>query len=190
MPFLDGQTLRAALDEMPFTPARAARIVRQVGAALAEAHGRGIIHRDLKPENLMLVRADGKAEQAVIIDFGTAGLRSAENQLAATTLMSGSFHYMAPERLTGHYSAASDVFSLGVIVFEMLTGRRLSDLPVMFSDPDFARELENALRPAAGAPAAKALAAIMSPAFDTEPRRRPGGVRKWAEEVASALDQP
>ena len=59
--------------------------------------------------------------------------------------MAGSFHYMAPERLTGHYSPASDVFSLGVIVLEMLTGKRLAELKTMFSDPSFQEELEKAL---------------------------------------------
>ena len=63
-------------------------------------HARGIVHRDLKPENLILLSPDTPEEQVVIIDFGTAGLKSAENELAATTMMSGSFHYMAPERLT------------------------------------------------------------------------------------------
>ncbi|MEO7650008.1 MAG: protein kinase, partial [Bryobacteraceae bacterium] len=99
MPFLDGLTLRAAMEEVPFDRRRVARIVLQLGAALAEVHARGIIHRDLKPENLILLQPGSDREQLVIIDFGTAGLRSALNELAATTLMAGSFHYMAPERL-------------------------------------------------------------------------------------------
>ncbi len=189
MPFLEGPTLRAALDEMPFSLARVARIVRQLGAALAEVHGRGIIHRDLKPENLILLNPGAGGEQPVIIDFGTAGLRSAENELAATTLMSGSFHYMAPERLTGHYSAASDVFSLGVMILEMLTGRRLADLDAMFSEQAFRAELERALGAVAGAAEAGTLAARLGPAFDPEPRRRPADVGVWAEQLAQALDQ-
>ena len=125
----------------------------------------------------------------MIIDFGTAGLRSAENELAATTLMAGSFHYMAPERLTGHYSAASDVFSLGVIILEMLTGKRLADLRVMFSDPSFLGELEKALRASLGVDAAKSAAERLSPAYNPEPRRRPAAVKAWTEEVAAALYQ-
>jgi serine/threonine protein kinase len=124
----------------------------------------------------------------VIIDFGTAGLRSAENELAATTLMSGSFHYMAPERLTGHYSPASDVFSLAVIILEMLTGKRLADLNAMFSESSFQGELEKALRPCAGKDAAKTLADRLSVAYNPEPGRRPSAVEPWAEEVAAALD--
>jgi serine/threonine protein kinase len=189
MPFLEGQTLRAALTQAKFSPARAARIVTQIGAALSEVHSRGIIHRDLKPENLILLGPGTDREQPVIIDFGTAGLRTGENELAATTLMAGSFHYMAPERLTGHYSPASDVFSLGVIVLEMLTGARLAELNVMFSDPSFQSELEKALRTGLSADAAKSVADRLAPAYNPEPRRRPSALSVWAEEVAAALNQ-
>jgi serine/threonine protein kinase len=139
------------------------------------------VHRDLKPENLMLLRPGEPAEQVVILDFGTAGLRSAENELAATTLMAGSFHYMAPERLTGHYAPASDVFSFGVIVLEMVTGKRLADLRCMFSDADFASELEKTLR------GSTSLAECLLPAFDPDPRRRPSEVKAWSESVSAAI---
>src|SRR5439155_11448901 len=139
------------------------------------------IHRDLKPENMILTEPGTDAEQAVILDFGTAGLRGGENQLAATTLMAGSFHYMAPERLTGRYSPASDVFSLGVIVLEALTGKRLSDLSAIFFDPSFQGELENALQARLGVGAAKIVAAGLSAAYDPEPRRRPAAVKAWSE---------
>jgi ligand-binding sensor domain-containing protein len=182
MPFLDGETLRAALVHGPFSFRRAARIVSELGGALADVHAHGIIHRDLKPENLILLRPGTDREQPVILDFGTAGLRSAENELAATTLMAGSFHYMAPERLTGRYSPASDVFSLGVIVLEMVSGKRLSDLNATFSDPSFLGELEKALKKLG-------LAARLGEAFDPEPRRRPSDVKLWAQQVATAFDQ-
>src|SRR5207302_317422 len=124
------------------------------------------------------------------IDFGTAGLRSADNELAATTLMAGSFHYMAPERLTGHYSPASDVFSLGVVVLEMLTGKRLADLSVMFSDESFQAELEKSLAGNLGIETAKALAKRLLPAFDPDPRRRPGGIAEWTADIADAISAP
>lgn len=185
MPFLNGQTLRAALDAGPLSLPHAARTIRQVGSALADVHSRGIVHRDLKPENMILLE-----EQVVIIDFGTAGLKTAENELAATTLMSGSFHYLAPERLTGHYSPASDVFSLGVIILESLTGRRLAALNAMFSDPSFQLELENVLAPRLAPDAAQRLAALLAPAFDPQPRNRPSQVATWSEAVAHALSVP
>jgi ligand-binding sensor domain-containing protein/predicted Ser/Thr protein kinase len=174
MPFLEGPTLRIAMRDGRFGPRRTARVVRQVGDALAAVHRHGIVHRDLKPENIIL-----QNEQAVIIDFGTAGLRTGENELAATTLMSGSFYYMAPERLTGHYSSASDVFSLGVIVLEMLTGKRLTDLNTMYSDDAFRRELEKAVGPE--------LAGCLGPAFDSHPQRRPQEIGKWSAEIAAVL---
>jgi predicted Ser/Thr protein kinase len=176
MPFLNGQTLRAALEEGPLALPRAAHIIRQLGSALADVHARGIVHRDLKPENVILLK-----DQAVIIDFGTAGLRSAENELAATTLMSGSFHYMAPERLTGHYSPSSDVFSLAVIILEILTGKRLSALNAMFSDPTFQSDLENLLR-------SRDLAALLAPAFDPQPRNRPSEVESWSAQISTLLE--
>ncbi len=180
-------TLRAALEGKPFGPLRVARIVTQLGDALGEVHSHGIVHRDLKPENMMLLADGTESEQVVIIDFGTAGLRSAEFELAATTLMAGSFHYMAPERLTGHYSPASDVFSLGVIVLEMLTGKRLADLNAMFSDNEFRAELEQMLRRTLYADTAKAAAERLCPVYDPDPRRRPGSVAIWTQQVAELL---
>ncbi len=175
MPFVNGQTLRAVLDDGPLSLSRAAEIIQQLGSALADVHARGIVHRDLKPENMILA-----GDQIVIIDFGTAGLKSAENELAATTLMSGSFHYMAPERLTGHYSPASDVFSLGVIILEMLTGKRLAALKAMPSDPSFQAELENALQ-------SRELAELLAPAFDPQPRNRPPDIAAWTERFSGSL---
>jgi ligand-binding sensor domain-containing protein len=189
MPFLEGPTLRAALEGASFTVARTARIIRQLGSALAVVHSRGIIHRDLKPENLILLRQGTELEQPVIIDFGTAGLRMGENELAATTLMAGSFHYMAPERLTGHYSAASDVFSLGVILLEMLTGKRLSDLKAMFSDRSFSDELNGVLGARLNVQTAAGAGSVLIAAFNPDPRGRPADVLEWAERVSQALEQ-
>jgi ligand-binding sensor domain-containing protein/predicted Ser/Thr protein kinase len=184
MPFLNGQTLRAALDEGPLSLPRAACIIRQLGSALANVHARGIVHRDLKPENVILLE-----DQAVIIDFGTAGLRSAENELAATTLMSGSFHYMAPERLTGHYSPSSDVFSLAVIILEILTGKRLSALNAMYSDATFQSELQNVLQERLAPDAARHLATLLAPAFNPQPRNRPPEITTWSAQIATLLDE-
>ena len=185
MPYLNGQTLRAALDQGPLSIPLAARIIRQLGSALADVHSRGIVHRDLKPENMILLE-----EQIVIIDFGTAGLRTAENELAATTQMSGSFHYMAPERLTGRYSPASDVFSLAVIILEIITGKRLAALNAMFSDPSFEVELQNVIQTRLDPDAAKHLAALLTPAFNPQPRDRPPEVSSWSDQVAQALSLP
>jgi hypothetical protein len=76
-----------------------------------------------------------------------------------------------------------------VIILEMLTGKRLADMKAMFSDPSFPSELEKALRAVLGRDAAKTLADRLAPAYDPEPRRRPGVVNTWADEVAAALNQ-
>ncbi len=175
MPFLNGPTLRDELRSGPIDPERAAGFIRKIGEALAAVHARGIVHRDFKPENVILM-----ADQPVLIDFGSAGLRTAENELAETQLMAGSFHYMAPERLMRRYSPASDVFSFGIVVLEMLTGKRLGDLKSMFADESFIPELSALL---GNEDAAEKLA----PAFDPEPRRRPGPVDAWANLIAAAI---
>jgi serine/threonine protein kinase len=97
---------------------------------------------------------------------------------------------MAPERLTGHYSPASDVFSLAVIILEILTGKRLAALNAMYSDPSFQAELENVLRPRLEPEAARHLADLLAPAYDPQPRNRPSEVEPWAGQVAHALNVP
>ncbi len=173
MPLLQGETLRTAMKS--FDRPRIANLIRRLGGALGEVHARGIVHRDLKPENIILLDNG----QPVIVDFGSAGLRTAENELAETTLIAGSFHYLAPERLTGRYSAATDVYSLAIIVLELLTGKRLADLRTSFSDPGFLAELSELI----GERAAQCLA----PALDPEPRRRPSSVEDWSEKLADAI---
>jgi ligand-binding sensor domain-containing protein len=186
MPFLEGPTLRAALKHGALSADRVSRIVVKLGAGLAEVHRRGIVHRDVKPENIIMLQAGTDDEQPVLIDFGAAGIRGPENELAATTLLAGSFHYLAPERLTGHYSPETDVYALGVITLEMLSGKRLGDLSRMFSDKSFIEEIAEVMKP--GLPSGIALAERLSTAFDPEPRRRPSDVAGWTRELAAALN--
>ena len=106
-------------------------IVRQVAGALDAAHGQGVIHRDLKSENIMLVSHNGD-EWAKVLDFGIAKiLQSAGNatiEITAGNLVVGTPQYMSPEQCSqsGALDARSDVYSLGIIVYEMLTGDFLS----------------------------------------------------------------
>ena len=121
--FVEGQTLRQRINADPIAVRDAVDITTQVASALAAAHARGIVHRDIKPENVML-RPDGYVK---VLDFGLARqMMSEETGTTATqpgTLV-GTLRYMSPEQSRGQpVQAPSDVFSLGLVLFEMVTGR-------------------------------------------------------------------
>lgn len=119
MEYVEGETLRQIIDEeAPFSSDDVAALVEQVASALDHAHARGVIHRDLKPQNI-IVREDGIAK---VVDFGiTAG---SEELFARTNGGPRTRDYMAPEVLAGRPpSPASDVYSLGTVAYEMLTGQ-------------------------------------------------------------------
>jgi len=123
---LQGRDLRQALAEgwRP-TPAGAALLVRRVADALAYAHARAVVHCDIKPANIFLTRRD----KPKVLDFGIA--RAAHSSsLSAGGLVAGSPHYLAPEQLSGGtVDARTDVYSLGVVFYELLTGRKAFDGP-------------------------------------------------------------
>ncbi|HUL72222.1 MAG TPA: protein kinase [Vicinamibacterales bacterium] len=125
---LQGDTLRARLAAGPLPPSKAIDIARQVAAGLAAAHEQGIVHRDIKPANL-LVTTDGRVK---ILDFGLAKqFVSAETDvtrpqsLTDAGVVMGTLGYMSPEQVRGQKTdARTDIFSLGVVLYEMLTGKR------------------------------------------------------------------
>jgi formylglycine-generating enzyme required for sulfatase activity len=190
--FIEGETLRQRMNRAPLTPDESLDISTQIASALAAAHEAGVVHRDIKPENVML-RRDGYVK---VLDFGLAKLARAEaatGDSQAVTLQAqmteagdvlGTFAYMSPEQARGiSVDERSDVFSFGVVLYEMLAGRR------PFARETAGDELVALLReePApldaneTGPPAE--LARIVAKCLEKDPARR----YKSAREIAGEL---
>jgi len=124
MQFVEGATLRSLMKDELLGLARVAGIVRQIGAALSAAHDKGVIHRDLKPENVMVQTLSGGEELVKLIDFGIATVKDSQAATSAErTKVAGALPYMAPEQLRGQPEITSDIWALGVIAYELVTGR-------------------------------------------------------------------
>jgi serine/threonine-protein kinase len=132
--YVEGKSLREAINGGRMDLGRALHVVRQIASALGRAHGLGIVHRDLKPENVMLVARDGDPDFAKVLDFGIAkvpvgelvGEHKAPGQaLTQLGMVYGTPEYMAPEQALGQaVDPRADLYALGVITFEMITGNR------------------------------------------------------------------
>lgn len=123
MQLVPGRTLRDLLNERrALSFERADRVLRDVAAALAHAHRRGVVHRDVKPENIFIDETTG---HALLSDFGVARSLEPDSQLTATGTAIGTPSYMSPEQIDGaSLDGRSDLYSLGLVGWEMLTGRR------------------------------------------------------------------
>src|SRR5439155_15371609 len=121
--YIDGKSLRSAIDSGPIPEQRALHIARQIASALAKAHEIGIVHRDLKPENVMLVMRDG-VEIVKVLDFGIAKLTadsfqgpSSQKALTQIGAVYGTPEYMPPEQAQGQaVDSRADLYSLGVML--------------------------------------------------------------------------
>jgi TolB-like protein/Tfp pilus assembly protein PilF/tRNA A-37 threonylcarbamoyl transferase component Bud32 len=198
MEYVEGKTLDELIPAGGFPLAEFLRIASPVADALAAAHARGIVHRDLKPANIV-VGDDGRVK---VLDFGLAKLHSAEatqiyGRELETTLTQegtvvGTLHYMSPEQLQlRHIDHRSDLFSLGIVLYEMATG----DLPfrgesaaqvitsVMRDEPRRLDDMDDRLPPE--------IADVVARCLEKDPQRRIGSgaeIRDRLHEVALALE--
>jgi hypothetical protein len=120
MEYFDGQALDVLLKQGPLSPLQVASVVRQCAEGLRRAHASNVVHRDIKPGNIML----SAAGEVKILDFGVAKLRDAKTDLTGEAVLGTPF-YMSPEQATGYaIDARSDIYSLGITAFHLLTGRK------------------------------------------------------------------
>jgi serine/threonine protein kinase len=195
MEFVEGRPLRSAISPEGMDFEYAAQILQDLGNALHAAHQKKIIHRDLKPENIMLQTLSDGEEAVKIIDFGIAKVN--DSQVGNTTdgnIIAGSLNYMAPEQLLSlPISAATDIYALGVIAHEMLTGRRPfnADAKQLLASMRQLLDMQRTgldvkpkqLRPSLP----ETTQAILLKALVYEPQNRPQDARKFCEELAASL---
>ena len=183
MELVPGQTLRERLDEpTPIDPWQAAGLAAQVAEALEAAHRAGLVHRDIKPANVLLA-GDGRVKVA---DFGIAKAMS-EADLTHPGLMIGTAKYVAPEQVQGQpVDARTDIYSLGVVLYEMLCGR-----PPFEADGDAATALarlqRDPLRPRQVRPGVpKALEEVVCRSMERDPNARYGSAGELRAALLSA----
>jgi serine/threonine protein kinase len=192
MQFVEGVNLRSLLSkngkQVDFE--QTARIVDQVGRALTAAHDRGVLHCDLKPENIMLQTLQPGEEIVKLIDFGIAKIRDSKITSVEPTKVAGTMEYMAPEQLGGSPTTASDVFSLGIIAYEMLTGRKPFPAENLFqlieAHKSGVKELPKMLRPDLPEPAQGVILRALNP----DPEQRYKRARDFSEDLRTALLTP
>jgi serine/threonine protein kinase len=186
MEFLEGETLgERLLSEGRIAPAELTRIVADVALGLACAHAAGIVHRDLKPSNIFLLR-DGLTK---VLDFGVARVEGADHTSSGQFL--GTLRYVSPEqaRDARKVTARSDLWSLGVIVFECVVGKRLfqgESLPEIL-DAIYHRDLP---RPSDLGPASAEFDAWFMRVMQRDPQLRPPSVEDFARTLHDALLYP
>jgi eukaryotic-like serine/threonine-protein kinase len=196
MEYLHGKTLKEVIHEAgPMPLARVNEIIRQVCGALEAAHGEGVVHRDLKSDNIMLVEVSGGSDWAKVLDFGIAKIKEkvgADPALTAPNLIIGTPQYMSPEQCSqaSEIDSRSDIYSLGIILYEMLTGhvpftgesptaimmKQLQDAP-----PSILEERQD-LPASVGRVVARALAKRPEDRFQT--------VSELSESLAATVEEP
>src|SRR4051794_22944902 len=183
MEYVEGETLRDAIERGPLAPERAVEVLRGVAGALDHAHGEGIVHRDVKPANVLLGR-DGRIKLA---DLGIAtAVEGTRITMSGTVL--GTAAYMAPEQLEGHKPGPeADIYSLAVLAWESLSGERAYEgrTPIEIATRKATEPPPSlaAVRPEASAAAVALLERAMGP----DPAARPATATAFVDELEQAL---
>jgi tRNA A-37 threonylcarbamoyl transferase component Bud32 len=170
MPYVEGKTLAAELEQGPISKDRAIALIRQFGSALAAAHALGIAHHDLKPQNLIVQQQPGCEEQLVIVDFGIAQLRDPGVATRTLTRVFGSPQYMPPEQIRGKPTFATDIYAMALVCWQMVAGCTPEEI------------LHRA-----GTTPRNDVERVLMRGLDSNPAARPQNARKFSEEIASAL---
>lgn len=196
MEFVEGVSLEALItNKGRFTPSEALEYMQVITSALAAAHKHGIVHRDLKPLNIMIESGGSVREQIRILDFGLAKIKSSDlfgSFVAAKTVgIVGSPAYMAPEQWSGEETdRRCDVYSLGIILYEMLTG----DVPYKGSNiPSIMKKHLMAPPPPLATPESGISAEVekvVHRALEKQPETRTASVEQFIAELEQAVLQP
>ncbi len=199
--FVEGMSLRDAGEAGPLPEARAVSIARQIASALGRAHELGIVHRDLKPENVVLIAQEGGGDFVKVLDFGIAkvnvddlaGADAGGGQvLTQAGQIFGTPEYMAPEQAAGDtVDARADLYALGVMLFEMLAGRRPfeSDDLVGLLGMHMAAPVPTFAEAAPGVAVSSAVEAIVRKLLEKKPEDRFASAHELEAALAAVLGE-